>query len=157
MAISQMIGAKIHRREDPHLITGNGQYIEDLVRPGTLTMAVVRSPHAHARITRIDTAAAKAMPGVAAVLTYADFKPLLAGFAPVAPAFVADKHTVPDRFPLADQEVAFQGEPVAVVFAENRKLAVDASQVVEVDYDALPAVTDLIKGLDPLSPKAHTN
>src|SRR3979411_1540261 len=111
MAISQMIGAKIHRREDPHLITGNGQYIEDLVRPGTLTMAVVRSPHAHARITRIDTPAARAMTGVVAVMTQPHFEPLLAGFHPVAPAFVAEKHTVPDLFPLADQEVAFQGEP----------------------------------------------
>src|ERR1700694_6355929 len=97
MAISQMIGAKIHRREDPHLITGNGRYIEDLVRPGTLTMAVVRSPHAHARIPRIDSTAAKAMPGVVAVLTFADFKPLLPGTHPVSPAFVAAKHTVPDR------------------------------------------------------------
>src|ERR1700694_4212827 len=157
MAISQMIGAKIHRREDPHLITGGGQYIEDLVRPGTLTMAVVRSPHPHARITRIDSTAAKAMPGVVAVLTAADFKPLLTGTHPVAPAFVAEKHTVPERFPLADQEVAFQGEPVAVVFAENRKLAVDAADAVEVEYEALPAVTDVIKGLEPNSPKVHTN
>jgi aerobic carbon-monoxide dehydrogenase large subunit len=156
MAISQMIGAKIHRREDPHLITGGGQYIEDLVRPGTLTMAAVRSPHPHARITRIDTAAAKAMPGVVAVLTAADFKPLLTGTHPVAPAFVAEKHTVPERFPLADQEVAFQGEPVAVVFAENRKLAVDASQAVEVEYEPLPAVGDLLKALEADSPKVHT-
>src|ERR1700682_4443775 len=157
MAISQMIGAKIHRREDPHLITGQGRYIEDLVRPGTLTMVVVRSPHAHARITRIDAAAAKAMPGVAAVLTAADFKPLLTGTHPVAPAFVAEKHTVPQRFPLADQEAVFQGEPVAVVFAENRKLAVDAAEAVEVEYEPLPAVIDLIKALAPDSPRAHTN
>jgi carbon-monoxide dehydrogenase large subunit len=157
MAISQMIGAKIHRREDPHLITGGGRYIEDLVRTGALTMVVVRSPHAHARITRIDSAAAKAMPGVVAVLTAADFKPLLSGTHPVAPAFVAEKLTVPERFPLADGETAFQGEPVAVVFAENRKLAVDASQAVEVDYEPLPAVTDILKGLQPDSPKAHTN
>src|SRR3981081_972998 len=141
MAISQMIGARIQRREDPHLITGNGQYIEDLVRPGTLTMAVVRSPHAHARITRINTDAAKAMPGVVAVLTYADFKALLAAFHPVAPAFAPDKHTVPDRFPLAEQEVAFQGEPVAVVFAENRKLAVDAADAGEGEADALRAAS----------------
>jgi aerobic carbon-monoxide dehydrogenase large subunit len=156
MAISQMIGAKIHRREDPHLITGGGRYIEDLVRPGTLTMAVVRSPHAHARITSIDAAAARALPGVVAVLTAADFKPLLSGTHPVAPAFVAEKHTVPDRFPLADQETVFQGEPVAVVLAENRKLAVDAAAAVEVTYEPLPAVIDLEKGLVADSPKAHT-
>src|ERR1043166_1711145 len=97
MAISTMIGAKIHRREDPHLITGGGSFIEDLVRPGALTMAVGRSPYPHARITRIDSAAARALPGVVAVLTAADFKPLLTGTHPVAPAFVAEKHTVPER------------------------------------------------------------
>ena len=156
MAISQMIGSRIHRREDPHLITGGGRYIEDLARTGALTMVVVRSPHAHARITHIDTAAARAMPGVVAVLLAADFKPLLSGTHPVAPAFVAEKHTVPERFPLADQEVAFQGEPVAVVFAENRKQAVDAAQAVEVDYEPLPAVTDILKALAADSPRAHT-
>src|ERR1051325_10570675 len=102
MAISQMIGARIHRREDPHLITGGGRYVEDLIRPGTLTMAVVRSPHAHARISGISTEQAKAIPGVVAVLTAADFKPLLSGTHPAAPAFVPDKHTVPDRFPIAE-------------------------------------------------------
>src|SRR5205823_376875 len=157
MAISQMIGARIHRREDPHLITGGGRYVEDLVRPGTLTMSVVRSPHPHARITRIDAAAARGMEGVVAVLTAADFKPLLTGTHPVAPAFVAEKHTVPQRFPIADQEAVFQGEPVAVVIAENRKLATDAAQAVEVEYEPLTAVTDLLKALEPGSPKVHTN
>src|SRR6478735_8002086 len=127
MAISQMIGARIQRREDPHLITGGGRFVEDLIRPGTLVMALVRSPHPHARIVSIETAAARALPGVVAVLTADDFKPLLSGTHPVAPAFVADKQTVPDRFPLADREATFQGEPVAVVVAENRKLAVDAA------------------------------
>src|SRR5947207_10678960 len=101
MAVSQMIGARIHRREDPHLITGGGRYVEDLVRPGTLTMAVVRSPHPHARISRINIASAQAIPGVVAVLSASDFKPLLTGTHPVAPAFVAEKHTVPTRFPIA--------------------------------------------------------
>src|ERR1051326_1112127 len=157
MAISQMIGARIHRREDPHLITGGGRYVEDLIRPGTLTMAIVRSPHAHARITGIDAQRAKGMPGVVAVLTAADFKPLLSGTHPTAPAFVAEKHTVPNRFPIADQEAVFQGEPVAVVVAENRKLANDAAEAVEVSYEPLPAVGDIIKALEPGSPKVHTD
>src|SRR5579859_6872226 len=156
MAISQMIGAKIHRREDPHLITGNGQYVEDMVHTGALTMAIVRSPHAHARIKGIDATAAKALAGVVAVLTAADFKPLLTGTHPVAPAFVAQKHTVPTRFPLADEETVFQGEPVAVVLAEDRKLAVDGAAAVEVDYEPLPAVVDLLKALESDSPKTHT-
>src|SRR5438132_8370247 len=157
MAISTMIGAKIHRREDPHLITGGGRYVEDLVRTGALTMAIVRSPYPHARIKRIDATAARGMEGVVAVLTAADFKPLLTGTHPVAPAFVADKHTVPQRFPIADEEAVFQGEPVAVVIAENRKLATDAAQAVEVEYEPLPAVTDLEKALETGSPKVHSN
>jgi carbon-monoxide dehydrogenase large subunit len=156
MSLSQMIGARIHRREDPHLITGGGRYVEDLIRPGMLTMTVVRSPHPHARITRIDTEKAKSLPGVVAVLTAADFKPLLSGTHPAAPAFVPDKHTVPDRFPIADQEAAFQGEPVAVVVAENRKLANDGAEAVEVEYEPLPAVGNLFKALEPNSPKTHT-
>src|SRR5207253_6325078 len=139
------IGAKIHRREDPRLITGGGRYIEDLVRPGTLTMAIVRSPHPHAKITNINVAQAQAIPGVVAVLTAADFKPLLSGTHPVAPAFVAEKRTVPQRFPIADEEAVFQGEPVAVVIADNRKLAADGAQAVEVEYEPLPAVTDVFK------------
>src|SRR5919206_410948 len=119
MAVSQMIGARIQRREDPRLITGNGRYVEDLQRAGTLHMAVVRSPHPHARITRVNTAQAQAIPGVVAVLTAADFKPLLTGTHPVAPAFVPEKHTVPERFPIADQEAVFQGEAVAVVIKER--------------------------------------
>src|SRR5215472_6297652 len=114
MAISQMIGARIHRREDPHLITGGGRYVEDLIRPGTLSMVVVRSPHAHARISSIKSDAARGMPGVVAVLTAADFKKVLSGTHPAAPAFVAEKHTVPERFPIAQDEAVFQGEPVAV-------------------------------------------
>jgi aerobic carbon-monoxide dehydrogenase large subunit len=156
MAISQMIGAKIHRREDPHLITGGGRYVEDLVRPGTLTMAIVRSPHPHARVTRINATGAQAIPGVVAVLAAADFKPLLTGTHPVAPAFVPDKHTVPQRFPIADDEAVFQGEPVAVVLAENRKLAVDGAEAVEVDYEPLPPVMDLFKALESGSPKTHS-
>src|ERR1700694_263949 len=127
MAVSQMMGARIHRREDPHLITGGGRFVEDLVKAGTLTMAVVRSPHPHARIKNINTAAAKAISGVVTVLTAADFKSVLSGTHPVAPAFVAAKHPVPERFPLADGEACFQGEPVAVVLAESRKVAGDGA------------------------------
>src|ERR1051326_3475364 len=152
MAVSQMIGAKIHRREDPHLITGGGRYAEDVVRPGMLTMAVVRSPHPHARITSINASRAKEMPGVVTVLAAADFKPLLTGTHPALPAFVAEKQTVPPRFPIADKEAVYQGEPVAVVIAGSRKLAVDAAQGVEVESQPLPAVTDIEKALGPDSP-----
>jgi carbon-monoxide dehydrogenase large subunit len=156
MSATQMMGLKIHRREDPKLLTGQGRFVEDLVRPGTLTMALVRSPHPHARIVRIDTSGATAIPGVVAAWTAGDFKPLLQGTHPVAPLFVPEKHTVPDRFPVADQEAVFQGEIVAVVVADNRKLANDAAQAVEVEYEPLPAVMDLFKALEPNSPKVHS-
>src|ERR671928_940338 len=143
MAVSQMIGARIQRREDPRLITGNGLFVEDLQATGVLHMALVRSPHPHARITRVNATQAQAIPGVVAVLTASDFRPLLTGTHPVAPAFVPEKHTVPERFPIADQEAVFQGEAVAVVVAESRKLAADAADAVEVEYEPLPAVMDL--------------
>src|SRR5258708_33459142 len=104
MAISTLIGAKIHRREDPRLVSGQGHYIDDFVRPGTVFAAVVRSPHPHARIRSIDPGEAKRAPGVIAVLTHQDFAPVLAGTHPAAPAFVAEKKTVPERFPIAKEE-----------------------------------------------------
>ncbi|MDQ3810970.1 MAG: molybdopterin-dependent oxidoreductase, partial [Chloroflexota bacterium] len=156
MAMSQMIGARVQRREDPRLITGNGRYVEDMVRPGTLSMAFVRSPHAHARINGIDSTQARAMPGVVAVLTAADFKPVLSGTHPVAPAFAPTKHTVPDRFPMAESEVVYQGEAVAVVVADNRKLAADAAQAVQVEYEPLTAVTDVLAALAPDSPRVNS-
>src|SRR5215469_3584819 len=134
MAITTMVGARIHRREDPRL---------------------VRSPHAHARIRSIDLTDAVKAPGVVAVLTAADFKKVVAGAMPVAPAFVPEKHTVPERFPIAEKEVCFQGEPVAVVIADTRYQAADAAELVHVDYEPLPAVMDLEKALEPDSPRAH--
>jgi carbon-monoxide dehydrogenase large subunit len=155
MAITTMVGARIHRREDPRLVRGNGRYTDDFVRPNTAHLAVVRSPMAHARIRSIDTEAAKAAPGVVAVLTAADFKKVLAGAMPVAPAFVAEKKQAPERFPIAESEACFQGEPVAVVIAESRYQAADAAQLVSVDWEPLPAVIDLDKAMEPGSPTAH--
>src|SRR5215469_2761624 len=114
MAITTMVGARIHRREDPRL---------------------VRSPHAHARVNSIDVTDALKAPGVVAVLTAADFKKVVAGAMPVAPAFVPEKKTVPERFPIAESEVCFQGEPVAVVVADTRYHAADATELVHVDYE----------------------
>ena len=155
MAITTMIGAKIHRREDPRLVRGQGRYTDDFVRPNTAHMAVVRSPYAHARIRSIDAAAAKAAPGVVAVFTAADFQPVVAGTMPVAPAFVAEKKQTPGRYPIAESEACFQGEPVAVVIADSRYQAADAAQLVEVDWEPLPAVMDLEQAMAEGSPKVH--
>src|ERR1700687_5419346 len=156
MAITTMIGAKIHRREDPRLVSGEGRYIDDFTRPGTAYLSVVRSPHAHARIKSIDITAASKAPGVVAIYTHKDFAKVVAGTMPAAPAFVAEKKQIPPRFPIAEKEVVYQGEPVAVVLAETKYQAADAGNLVDVDYEPLPAVMDLEKALEAGSPKTHS-
>ena len=91
MAITTMIGAKIHRREDPRLVSGEGHYVDDFTRPGTVSLFVVRSPFAHARIKSIDITAASKAPGVVAIYTHKDFAKVLSGIMPVTPSFVAEK------------------------------------------------------------------
>jgi carbon-monoxide dehydrogenase large subunit len=120
-------------------------------------MAVVRSPYAHARIKSIGVKAAEDAPGVVAVYTAQDFNGVINGPAthPVAPVFAPDKKANPPRYPIAKEEVCFQGEPVAVVIAEERYQAADAAQLVDVEYEQLPAVMDLDEALKPGSPKAH--
>jgi aerobic carbon-monoxide dehydrogenase large subunit len=156
MSVTQLVGAKIHRREDPRLVTGHGHYVDDHVRAATAHAAIVRSQVPHARIRSLDLSAAKSAPGVLAVYSYGDFKPFLVGPMPVSPNFVAEKKTVPEHWQIANEEVVYQGEPVAVVVAEEKAQAADAAQLVEIDYEPLPAVTDIFKGLEPGSPKAHS-
>jgi len=155
MAVSQLVGAKIHRREDPRLITGHGHYVDDFTRQSTAYAAFVRSPFAHARIKSIDITDASKAPGVVGVYTARDFKGQLAGTHPAAPAFVAEKKYVPERFPIAEKEVTYQGEIVAAVLAETKAQAADAANLIQVEYQELPAVMDLEKALEKGSPKAH--
>jgi carbon-monoxide dehydrogenase large subunit len=156
MAVTTMIGAKIHRREDPRLVSGEGHYVDDFTRPGTVYLAVVRSPHAHALIKSIDVTAAMKAPGVVGVYTHKDFAKVLSGTMPVTPSFVAEKKQVPPRFPIADKEAVYQGEPVAIVLAETKYGASDAASLVDVDYEPLPAVMDLEGAMDAKSPKVHS-
>ena len=106
-------------------------------------------------IKSIDVTDASKAPGVVGVYTARDFKGQLAGTHPAAPAFVAEKKFVPERFPIAEKEVRYQGEIVAVVLAETKAQAADAANMIQVDYDELPAVMDLEKALAKGSPKAH--
>lgn len=132
------------RIEDSRLLTGHGTFVDDVVRPGMLHACFVRSPFARARIKGIDASAALAMPGVHAVFTAADLNP------DVKEAWhaVAGKD-VPDtpRPPLAEGEVKFVGDPLALVVADSRYLAEDAVEAVEVDYEPLPAVADFTKAV----------
>src|SRR5437879_6543579 len=155
MSVSQLVGAKIHRDEDPRLITGHGHYIDDFTRQGAAHAAFVRSPFAHARIKSIDVTDASKAPGVAGVYTARDFKGQLAGTHPAAPAFVADKKYIPERFPVAEKEACYQGEIVAAVLAETKGQAADAANLIQVVYEELPAVMDLEKAMASGSPKVH--
>ena len=155
MAVTTMIGARIHRREDPRLITGHGHYVDDMPGTGMAHVAFVRSPFAHARVVRIDVTDAVAAPGVAAVLTARDFKGVLQGALPVTNSFVADKKQAPGWAFIAGDEAVYQGEIVALVVAAERYQAADAAALVDVEWEPLPAVIDLEQGAEPNSPRSH--
>ncbi|WP_373303036.1 xanthine dehydrogenase family protein molybdopterin-binding subunit [Pigmentiphaga litoralis] len=131
------VGQRMPRVEDDALLTGRGRFADDLgARPGTLHAAVLRSPHAHARVLSVDAAPALAWPGVRAVLTGADVK------AWTRPFVVGVKSPM-EHYCLAVDTVRYVGEPVAVVMAETRALAEDALDAIVVQYEALPAVVDV--------------
>ena len=133
------------RVEDDPLLRGEGCYTDDLTLPGQTHACVLRSPHAHARITGIDTGAARAMPGVLAVLTHADLAAANIGRLPCLPPLKSrdgSDRREPLRHALARDTVRHVGDPVAFVVAETAAQARDAGDLVSVDYDALPAVSD---------------
>jgi carbon-monoxide dehydrogenase large subunit len=143
-----ILGNAVLRKEDPGILTGATQYYDDLAVAGLLHVAFVRSTVAHARLDGIDTAEAKAMPGVVAVFTAADLDvPDQHGFVMLPPTM--------NRPPLARDRVRFVGDIVAMVVAETKAQAVDAAEAVVVDYDPLPAVADAEAALEPDAPVIH--
>ena len=146
------IGVPVLRKEDLRLVTGAGSYTSDVFLPGQLYAAIVRSPHAHARIKRVDTSAAKSVPGVVDVLTGAEVQADGIGTIPSS-AYIAGLVDVPlnnrDGSPrrvtpiplFAADKARFVGDPVAAVIAETLNAALDGAERVEVDYEPLPAVT----------------
>jgi len=149
---TRWVGMPLKRKEDPRLIQGLAHYVDDMVLPGMLYAAVVRSPYAHAHIRGINTSAAKAAPGVVAVFTGEDLRGKI-GNVPCAGDL--PELRIPPHPPLAQDKVRYSGEPVAVVVADDRYRARDAADLVEVDYEALPAVTDPQKALQKSSPLVH--
>ena len=152
---SAVFGRRVGRIEDPALLRGKALFVDDIDLPGLVHAAFVRSPHAHAVIASIDATAARAAPGVRAVLTARDLKPhlrseVLATGLP-SPSYRQDVH----RPVLAASEVAHVGEPVALVIADSRYLAEDAAALVEVAYEPLPVVADCRAALAPSAPRAH--
>jgi aerobic carbon-monoxide dehydrogenase large subunit len=149
------VGGGVLRKEDPKLITGQGQYIDDINLPGMLWMAVVRSPFAHAAINSVDLSRAKQMPGVVAAFSgqdlAEDWKAGLPCAWPIArrsfPEPTTDDPRLPDHYPVSKDRARFAGDPVAIVVAESRAQAKDAIEAVDVDYEVLDAVLDIENAL----------
>jgi aerobic carbon-monoxide dehydrogenase large subunit len=161
--MTPLVGQPIRRKEDRRLLTGNGRFTDDIAVPRQSYAVVLRSPHAHARIRTIDTSAARALPGVLAVLTGADYaadglKPMQHGpsgadhFEITKPAFGPDEMPFgppPGQPPIAAGKVRFVGEAVAYAIAETLDAARDAAESIDVDYEMLPAAVDIATALAP--------
>jgi carbon-monoxide dehydrogenase large subunit len=143
--VGSILGNRVRRVEDPELIDGRSIFVDDLRIPGTAHAVFVRSPLAHATITHIDTWNAEQAPGVLAVHTAATLG------TDRVPSF-ADVHEAIGHGPLAEAVVRYVGDPVALVVAETRAQAVDAAELVDVDYDLLDVVTDMEEALAPGAP-----
>lgn len=143
---SRLVGSRISRREDPRLLTGQGRYVDDVVVPGALHVAFARSEIARGRIKAIDVTAAAAAPGVVAVLTAADLNHLLAG--PMGATPVLSMGMTGPYKVLADDEVRYVGDPFAIVVADSRARAEDALELIELDVEPLPPLTDYTTALD---------
>jgi carbon-monoxide dehydrogenase large subunit len=148
------VGRAMRRKEDPRLITGQATYVDDIVLPGMLHAAIVRSPEAHARIVSIDTEAAKARPDVEAVFTGEDMADMAAPCPMVWVPPGVEMH-VPDHWPLARGKVGYVGQAVAVVLGTDKYSVVDAAEDVIVEYDPLPVVTDPEAALEDGAPIIH--
>jgi aerobic carbon-monoxide dehydrogenase large subunit len=155
-AAPRVFGSGIRRREDPRLVTGTARYTDDLTLPGMVHAAILRSPHAHARIRKIDTAPAKAAPGVLAVYTASDIE----GHLKPIPCLWLVPNTdlkIGTYSPLATDTVRYVGDCVAVVVAESSYQAYDALELIDVDYEPLPAVIDPEKAAKAGAPQVHAD
>src|SRR5215467_4515925 len=147
------LGKARPRKEDARLVTGQTNWTDNIVLPGMLHMAFLRSPYAHARITSVDVSAAKQLPGVIAAFSGADFADEQGSLPCAWP--VTEDIVIPPHPPMAVDEVRYVGEAVAVVVARDRYTAADAMTLVDVSYEPLPPVLDMRTALDEGSPKVH--
>ena len=138
------LGCKRKRVEDIRFVQGKGNYVDDLKLPGMIYGDFARSPYGHAKIKSIDTSRAKALPGVLAVLTAADLKPLGLHY---MPTLAGDVQAV-----LAEDRVLYQNQEVAFVIATDRYIAADGADLVDVDYEELPVLVDAMKAMAPDAP-----
>jgi carbon-monoxide dehydrogenase large subunit len=147
----RLIGKSIKRREDPRFITGRGTYVDDVKLPGTTVAAFVRSPHAHARIKKIDTSAALKHPGVVTVFTGKD----MTGVNSLPCGWLLPGLKVPPHPPLAADKANYVGDPVAIVIAETQAAAQDAAEKVKVTWEVLPAVSATDQATAKGAPQIH--
>src|SRR5919202_2683093 len=148
------VGRALKRKEDPRLITGRATYVDDMVLPGMLFAAVVRSPEAHATITSIDATAALERPDVVAVYTGEDLEDMAAPCPMVWAPPGVDVH-VPDHWPLARGKVGYFGQAVAVVLGTDKYAVRDAADLVWAEYDPLPVIVDPEEALKDAAPVIH--
>ena len=154
--MASVLGQSIKRVEDKRFITGEGRYVDDIVLPKMTYAAIVRSPHAHAEIKGIDSSAASSAAGVVAVLTGREMAPDLIGGLPAGWQVDfknGDTMKEPPHPPLAVDKVRYVGDAVAVVIAETPAQAVDAAELVDVDYNVLKAIVDVVKAAEPGAPQ----
>ncbi len=152
VAGNRFVGQSVKRAEDPRLLTGRGRYIDDVVLPGLLHAAFVRSPLAHGQITRISVDAARQVPGIVAVFTARE---LNAGLGKLWHTMIGPDAPMPPVRPLAESDVRFVGDPVAVVVAETRYAAEDGAELVELEVDPLGVVVDAAAALADGAPVVH--
>ncbi len=151
VTVERLIGKSIKRREDPRFITGRGTYVDDVKLPGTTYAVFIRSPHAYARITKIDSAAAAKHPGVVAIFTGAD----MTGVNSLPCGWLLPELKVPPHMPLASGAARYVGDPVAVVIADTQDAAQDAADKVKVTWEPLGAVSATDKATAAGSPQIH--
>jgi carbon-monoxide dehydrogenase large subunit len=146
--VSSLIGSRVTRLEDEPLLRGRGRFVDDISAPGAWHVAFVRSPHPHAAFNSVDRQAALAIPGVHAVLTLDDLAPVMVERRMVRHSHSGMRLGKAWMFALADGEVSYVGEPVAMVVADNRYIAEDAAVLVAADFTPLPAVADVRQAID---------
>jgi len=160
---AKYFGAAVRRVEDPRYLRGEARYVDDIKLPGMVHAAFLRSPHAHARITRIDTTRAAAMPGVARVFTFADLArfmkplPLFGAPPPGLAARVSFTMRQTTQYGLCKDVARYVGEIVAMAVADSRYRAEDAVDAIEVEWEPLPAVVDMVTASEPGSPLMYAD
>ncbi|MBI2157197.1 MAG: molybdopterin-dependent oxidoreductase, partial [Candidatus Rokubacteria bacterium] len=158
---AKYFGAAVKRREDPRFLRGEGRFVDDVTLPGMLHAAFLRSPHAHARIRRIDTRGASALTGVVAVFTFADLErwmkplPLFGAVPPGLGAAIAFDVRQAPQFALCRDRARYVGEVVAMVVAGSRALAEDAVERLAVEWEPLPPVVDMRRAAEAGAPLIH--